>query len=264
MLPPAVRFAAHPRWWAWHLLLVTVLVSFGWLGWWQLQSFDAPEERPATSGTVALDRVASPGGRLGADDVGRRVRAEGTWEAPSQLVVPGRELDGRVGSLVMTPLRTAAGVLPVVRGWVPGETAAPEPPPGRIAVVGVLQRSETEADAAPDATDPADGQLAYVATVTLLERLPYDADELYDGYLVLRSQQPSDPQAPETVQPRERSATGGVGRWRNLAYAMQWWLFAGAAVFFWGAVLRRAAREQEPAADPPAATGRLAAPRRRT
>ena len=217
---------------------------------------------------MAVDSVTSPGGRLGADDVGRRVRATGTWDADGQLLVPGRTHGGRTGSLVVTPLRTEQGVLPVVRGWVADGSAPAAPAGGEVTVTGVVQQSETEADAAVSPAGLPPGQVAYVATVALLERLPDDPDELYDGYVVLRSQDPADPAAPARVAAdgREGSSGDGVSRWRNLAYGLQWWLFAGAAVFFWGAVIRRAALESRPGpgsasgASPPS----LAAPPRRT
>jgi cytochrome oxidase assembly protein ShyY1 len=264
-----IRFALAPRWWAWHLALVAVLVAFGWLGWWQVQSFEDSGARPQASqraAAVAVDSVTRAGGRLEADDIGRRVRATGTWDADGQLLVPDRTHGGRTGSLVVTPLRTTQGVLPVVRGWVSGGSA-PVPADGEVTVTGVVQQSETEGDAtvAPAGLPP--GEVAYVATVTLLERLPYDADELYDGYVVLRSQDPADPGAPARVAADGREGSGdGVGRWRNLAYGLQWWLFAAAAVFFWGAVIRRAALESRPGpgSQPGAPPPSLAAPRRRT
>lgn len=261
-----VAFALRPRWWAWHLLLVAVLVSFGWLGWWQLESFDRPSSGTATQRPVAaVDRVTVPGGRLAADDPGRRVRATGTWEADRQLLVPERELDGRAGALVVTPLRTDAGVLPVVRGWLPAGAAQPDPLTGPVVVTGVVHASETEADAVVGPAATRAGEVAYVATVALLERLPYEASELYDGYVVLRAQDPADPAGLERLEPlRHDDPAGGVGRWRNLAYGLQWWLFGAAAIFFWGSVIRRAALERGPDPEPGAAREPLAAPRRTT
>lgn len=275
-ISPNVRLALRPQWWAWHVALVAVLVAFGWLGWWQLDSFeDAAPARPAGSdapSVAALDEVTEPGGRLDAVDVGRRVRVTGAWEADGQLLVPDRERSGRLGTLVVTPLRTSAGVVPVVRGWLPTGAVASRPPSGTATVTGVLQRSETEADAsAVTGTLPA-GQVPYVATVTLLSALPYDGDELYDGYVVLRSQQPVDRSTERLrlVAPVETAAPGGgVGRWRNLAYGLQWWVFAGAAVVFWASVLRRSGREEHPPR-PPSPAGAdgppppLVAPRRTT
>jgi cytochrome oxidase assembly protein ShyY1 len=180
-------------------------------------------------------------------------------------VVPGRERAGREGLLVVTPLRTGRGVVPVVRGWVADRAAVPAPPRGAVTVVGVVQRSETEADATT--LVPAEGEVGYVATVTLLAATEYDPDELYDGFLVLRASRPADPDAPALVATdRPDDGSGQVGRWRNLAYAVQWWIFAAAAVFFWAVVLRRAAQER-PAPELPAPGGpgaALSAPRRRT
>ena len=248
--------AMQPRWWPGHLALVVVLAGFGWLGWWQLGTFEdaaAPAARPAAA-PVPVDRLTEPGGRLDPADVGRTVRATGRWEAAGQLVVPGRDRAGRTGAWVVTPLRTDAGVLPVVRGWLPSPGTAAAPPQGSVTVTAVLQRSETEADstAATGTTGP--GEVGYVATVTLLSALPYDADDLYDGFAVLRSQRPPVPAAPALVAPAERSVGEGVGRWRNLAYGLQWWVFAAAAAVFWVLVLRRASGEARAARDAPPRT----------
>jgi surfeit locus 1 family protein len=265
--PSTVRLALAPRWWAWHVLLVAALVAMGWLGWWQLRSFeDGGAEGARPQRVVGIDTVTSPGGRLRAGDPGRVVTARGSWEADRQLTVPDRDLAGRAGRWVVTPLRTGAGLLPVVRGWVPRRAPAPVPPPGEVTVRGVLQESESASDGSLT-TVPSRRQVPYVATVTLLDVLPYDADELYDGYLALRSTAPGDPAAPRTVEASTDPGghPGQVGRWRNLAYALQWWLFAAAAVFFWAAVLRRAVREQRAAAAAPGeADAALTAPRRTT
>ena len=262
-----IRFALQPRWLPWHLLLVAVLVSFTWLGGWQLSAFEARDggAAPETLATAPLDRLTVPGGRLGADDVGRRVRVEGRYDDGRTLLVPGREEVGgsRRGYLVVSPLVTATGVLPVVRGWVdePGSPAA-VPPKGSVRVAGLLQRSESGPPPGTPAVRP--GFLPYVATVTLLDALPYRPAELYDGYLALRSEAPAPAVAPVPVE-AQAAERDGVGRWRNLAYALQWWVFAGAAVFFWWLVLRRAALEQrEPDRAPDEGPPPLVAPRRTT
>jgi cytochrome oxidase assembly protein ShyY1 len=92
------------------------------------------------------------------------------------------------------------------------------------------------------------GQVPYLASVQLLDALPYSPDELYDGYLLLRSERPAAAVAPAPVEARGVD-DGGVSRWRNLGYGLQWWFFAGAAVWFWWTVLRRSLREQR-AAEP--------------
>ena len=118
-----IRFALQPRWLAWHLLLVVVLVSFTWLGRWQLgASSTRAATRPARPGrTAALDRLTAPGGRLAAGDVGRRVRGDRQLRrrtAPGWSPAGTGPAAAGTGFLVVSPLRTGRGVLPVVRGWV--------------------------------------------------------------------------------------------------------------------------------------------------
>jgi len=282
-----VALALTPRWWPWHVALLAVLVSFGWLGWWQLASFGAGDAtgRSGAGPPASLQRLIEPGGRLDATDVGRRVRAVGSWDGTGQLLVPGRVRAGQLGAWLVTPLRVGDGVVPVVRGWVASPAAAPAPPAGTVTVAGVLARSETEADATTPVGATEAGEIPYLATVTVLAALPYTGGELYDGFLVLRSQQPPDPAAPTVLRDTDQavgSSTdqpvgGSVGKWRNLAYALQWWVFGVAAAVFWAMVLRRAARDRAEVlarervqisappttlGDPPRAP--LPAPRRRT
>jgi cytochrome oxidase assembly protein ShyY1 len=268
------RFVRQPRWLAWHLLLVVVLVSFTWLGRWQLDAFEHKAGHGVAAGdrrTAALDALSRPGGRLDEGDVGRRVTATGSYDPDGTRLVDGRDPQGGSGTglWVVSMLRTADGVQPVVRGWVrehddPEATA----PSGEVTVTGLLQRSEG-GPSGREAGDVGPDQLPYVATVTVLDVLRYSPGELYDGYLALRSEQPSTRAARPAPVSAQDLSSGGVGRWRNLAYALQWWLFAGAAVFFWFVVLRRAVQEQRepdhlPAPPDDAGPPSLVAPRRTT
>jgi cytochrome oxidase assembly protein ShyY1 len=184
----------------------------------------------------------------------RRVRVSGTYDAGRTLLVPGRERAGRDGFLVVTPLRSADGVVPVLRGWVPTRRSpAVRGPDGQVLVTGRLQASESSDASAVDPLDPLpSGQVAYVSTVVLLDAWRVPSQQIYDGYVVLGRERPAASATPATVAAQRPS--GGVSRWRNLAYALQWWLFAGAAVFFWASVLRRAYSERRrPRDDDPSA-----------
>jgi cytochrome oxidase assembly protein ShyY1 len=156
----------------------------------------------------------------------------------------------RVGFYVVTPLRTSSGVLPVVRGWVASRASdAATAPAGHVTVTGRLQGSESSGDSAVDPLDPMpDNEIAYVATVNLLETWPYSSHALYDGYIVASNETPAAANTPARVA--AQTPSGGVGRWRNLAYAVNWWLFAAAAVFFWGSVIRRAVTERRSGRSP--------------
>jgi surfeit locus 1 family protein len=262
-----LRFALRPRWLAWHLALVVALATFGWLGWWQVGSFGEEAERPSDQPVTSLDRVTEPGGRLDRADVGRRVTAEGSWLPEAQLLAPGRERDGREGAWVITPLQTSAGVMPVVRGWVPNGEPVPEPPAGPVSVIGVVQPSEDQRDATRPAGALPDAAVPYVATVTLLSAdgaagRAYEPSTVYDGFVVLREATPAD-DGLTRVEPEHSAAPEAVGRWRNLGYGLQWWVFGAAAVFLWWSVLRRAWRESAAPAEP-TPREEPAAPRRTT
>jgi cytochrome oxidase assembly protein ShyY1 len=231
------------------VLLIVVLVAFGWLGRWQLDTFEQSRSRPvSTAHPAALDRVLTPGARDAGGAADRSVVVTGTYDVRRQLLVPHREHGGRDGWLVLSPLRTAHGVLPVVRGWVPTPGAASARTPiGPVRLTGVVEPSENADDSGVDPlADLPRGQVAYVSTVLVLDAWPYPVDRLYDGYVVATQESPAPRPAPDRAVPHRPS--GGVGPWRNLAYALQWWLFVGAAVFSWWSVLRRAAQDEAAAA----------------
>jgi cytochrome oxidase assembly protein ShyY1 len=239
-----MRRLLAPRWLAWHAALVAALVAFGLLGAWQLEGF---RDSGAAGRVEAADRapladVLRPAGGLPGNAVGRPVQAVGRYDASNTLLVPGRTDGGREGFLVVTPLRTTDGVATVSRGWVPtADDAAVEPPSGDVTVTGVVRPSEEQAESRVDPfADLPDGQVPYVSTVLLLDRLPYDPDEVYDGYLALRSESPPPATAPA---PLAAGNDDGAGRWRSLGYALQWWFFGAAAAFFWWSVVRRSLRE---------------------
>jgi cytochrome oxidase assembly protein ShyY1 len=240
----------RPRWLLWHAALVVMLFAFTLLGLWQLDHFEHHARSRADRPVVAVDDVTRPGGRLAEDDVARRVTAQGTYDGTRTRLVPGREHDNRVGFLVVTPLRTASGILPVVRGWVASRSsAAATAPAGPLTLTGRLQGSESSAASVVDPLDslPAN-EIAYVSTVSMLETWPYSPRTVYDGYVVATREVPAGAVAPVRVEAQR--PTGGVGRWRNLAYALNWWLFGAAAIFFWGSVIRRAVIEQRSGRSP--------------
>jgi cytochrome oxidase assembly protein ShyY1 len=242
-------FLLGPRWLLWHAALVVVLVAFTLLGFWQLDHFEHHARSRADRPVVAIDDVTRPGGRLADDDVARRITARGTYDGSRTRLVPGREHDNRAGFLVVTPLRTTSGILPVVRGWVASRSSvAATPPTGPVTLTGRLQGSESSDASATDPLALPANEIAYVSTVSLLETWPYSPRTLYDGYVVATREVPAGSASPARVEAQRPS--GGVGRWRNFAYALNWWLFGGAAIFFWGSVIRRAVTEQRTGRSP--------------
>ncbi len=253
------RFLLAPRWLAWHAATLVAVVGFGWLATWQLAAFRA-EGRPSApvaapgEAAVPLAELARPGTALPTVALGRPVRVEGRYQARWQLLVPGRRLGEAVGFHVLTPLVTSDGaVVPVRRGWVADvDSPATQPPRGVVTVTGVLLPSEPPGAARVDpGRGLPDDRLPVVTTAELMRRLPVAPDRLYEGFVALTGQQPgaTGASAPQLVPLEPLPAPGGgglggLGRWQNLGYTLQWWVFAAAAVVFWVMVVRNAVADR--------------------
>ncbi|MGV8976995.1 MAG: SURF1 family protein [Cellulomonas sp.] len=262
-----LRAAVRPR------MLVLLLVLLGAaavcvrLGVWQLdraeirgessaaQQLAAQEAQPPVGlGDVLAPQTAFTGGL-----VGRRVVVRGVYDAAGQVLVVDRALDGRTGYLVLTPLRVTddrprpaassaatldatpvvaapeevpAGtpVLPVVRGWVavPDDAAALAVPTGEVTVTAWLQSSE-----ASGRSDLPPGQVDAISSAQLLNRW---GGPIWTGYGVLRASDPDQGDGLTLLPTPVRSGTGlNV---QNLAYAAQWWIFGGFAIFLWLRMVR--------------------------
>lgn len=243
-----LRTALQPRWLALLALVLLVCVVFGWLGSWQLgvardrgaqQAARTVRAQPA----VPVDLVLRPqqGFTPAADS--RQVSATGSYDASRHVLVSDRMQRGRAGWWVVTALRTDGGAwLPVVRGWVadPGEVSAlgSSVPSGPVSLTGVLQPDDPPAGAG--GTELVPGQLSELDAAELVNRW---GAPIYNGYLVLRAEQLRSEQPAAGVQQPERVpppslAPQGIA-WRNAAYALQWWVFAGFALVLWWKMVRQ-------------------------
>lgn len=240
------RFVRSPRWLGFALLCVLVSLACVRLGFWQLSRYEsrsasnAHVDRNASAAPVPVDRVLEVGGTVTSSEEWRRVKATGTYDVQHQLVVRQRPLNGQNGFQVLTPLRTQAGpVLVVDRGWVPsGATArtapdVPAPPSGTVTVVGLVRASE---DGALRSSDLPPGQVRNITVPQIGQLL---GQPVYDGYLQLSSEQPAPAQS-LTALPLEDDAPSLL----NLAYTVQWWIFAGIALAGYGIFVRREARDR--------------------
>ena len=247
-----LRTALKPRWLALFALLVLIVVAFTQLGLWQLHVArdkglaealrKAHEARP-----VLVDSVVEPHQPFPNAASARPVIASGSYAADGQLLVGPRRLEGREGWWVVTPLvvDTTGARLAVVRGFVT-DASSVRPPPGQpVEVTGALAPGESPAPAPASpagATVPALGSLDLAV---LVNRWPGD---LYNAFVFAQGEKtvatnasvaPTD--GLQRVPPPE--VTGGI-RWRNAAYALQWWVFAGFAAFMWVKMVREDARRE--------------------
>lgn len=190
------------------------------LGLWQMAQFqrsalDVATQR-AEMETVDLAGNIRPDGIV-EDIYGRYATASGSY-LPEYQVLVGDEAPLRVATAFqLTDGRTVA----VVRGSVAAGAPVPEPPAGPQDIVGVFLASDSPAEAGAKPL----GDLSTVRLQQLAQEWPTG---LVGGYLTL-SEDASTAQglgAAEVVLPE------GEGSATHRGYAMQWWVFAGAAIAF--------------------------------
>lgn len=202
----------------WLVGLVVTAVMLG-LGLWQAQTFraqgqDAMRAR-MTQSAVPLESVLQVG-QIPRDGYGRPVTVRGSYLPDQQLLVPVAGAPDRFR--VVTAMRLADGsVLPVVRGVSSG-TVAPPPPATETTQTGLLLPTEGESG---EALPP--GQLGSVRLQQLAQLWP---DQLMPGFLSLDAAGAGAQGMPAAVV----DVPSAAGQARNNGYALQWWIFAAAAI----------------------------------
>lgn len=218
-------------WLRWALLIVFVAVLgvvFVNLGSWQL---DRLAQRKANNSTTLTNesRPVRPfadifTGEIRDADQWQRVEARGTYDAEHQFLLRYRRNGDAEGYEVVTPLRTAAGVVLVDRGFVALERgiripdAAPAPPAGEVTIVGHVRRNEQGRRAA---VTPVGGQMRLINSDAIGATLGYP---VMNGYIGLITSIPEQAGGFEPIRLPEIS--DGPHFW----YAVQWFLFTGIAV----------------------------------
>ena len=248
------RFLLERRWLGFHLLTVVLCLACVAGGLWQA---DRREQRRALNTVietnsdqepVAVSALLAPDGTpadapAAVAHTWRRVIVTGSYDTEAQLLVRNRTFSGRgVGYEVLTPLITADGTALIVnRGWVGAAGTArtvpdvPEPPPGEVTLTGRVRPSQVT----PQRADPPAGQLLAADLDRVAGTMPY---ALYGGYVELVAQRPVPAEAP-LLLPAPQVKSGP-----HLAYAVQWFLFAGVGVVGWVILVRREASDRRFAA----------------
>ncbi len=220
-----------------HAFAVAVTVLCVVAGLWQYGVYETEQTNDradrSTRTPVPLTQALTIDGVIGTDQVGARVVASGRYAATDQqLLVSGRERDGRTGYWVLSPLlvdaETAdAAALLVVRGWTE-QPVLPPVPTGPVAVTAALQPGD-DLDELEPSVPGSDRVIGSVRIPALVNELPY---RLYPAYALRTDQVPDDPEplGAVTLPPPDASWTTGL---TNLAYALQWWVFGAFALFMW-------------------------------
>ncbi len=231
-----------PRWLGLFALVVAVMVSFGFLGLWQLSVArdKGRAEQVAAAPTLPVADVAqvlTPHAPFPADGNGRRITATGRYDGSAQVLVTPRLLRGESGYWVVTPLvvRSTGARIAVVRGFVtdPAQAAMPDAA-GEVTVSGTLTPGESPAASAAPLPD---GQLAALDLSLLVNRWP---GALYNAFVFATAEAPdvTSLASPAVERVPPPALAGGGLSWRNAAYALQWWVFALFAAYMWWRMVR--------------------------
>jgi cytochrome oxidase assembly protein ShyY1 len=241
------RFLLRPAWLLLHLFVVVLVVAMVSAMFWQLQRLDEKRSRNdeirsrQDAAAVPIEDLIAPDATTdaGADQRFRPVTATGTYDLEGQVLLRSRDLDGRPGLWVYTPLDLGDGTAVAVnRGWIPvgdetdGSDSPFETPSGPVTVEGLAEQSY------PDARPAGERQttIAHADLDWLDEQV--DAD-LYPVAIQLRAQDPPPvDDLPVILDPPE--LTEGP----HLSYAGQWFLFTLVVVIGYPVLLRRIAQQR--------------------
>jgi surfeit locus 1 family protein len=211
--------------------LAGVAVTFA-LGCWQL---GRAHQKEALAAAIAAARQAAPlppQALLAPDaaaQVHRPVRARGRWVAGRTVFLDNRQMAGRVGFYVVTPLRLAGSdaVVLVQRGWAPRNfeqrTQLPpvDTPAGDVELTGRIAPPPSrlyQPGADPGGPIRQNLDLAAFSAETGLALLPVTVQETGAASQGLL---------------RDWPEAGGRGPESNYGYAFQWWALSGLIAFLY-------------------------------
>ena len=239
------------RFWGAHLLTILAVAASIALATWQFGVWQASRraQEHDLSGLppIALAKVFAQGQAFPGNDIGRPVTLSGRWLPADTFFVKGRLPRGGVsvdGYLAVTPVLIDGSAIPVVRGWTKSGVAPPvaaEP----VSITGWLEPS--------DESDPVQIKPGLFGSLSLAAVAQTISTPLYSGFVVAKSAT-SGLDGVRALGPTQTSSTGadwGTGL-RNFLYGVQWWLFAGLAVYLWWRWCRD--QRQPPTSEPVAST----------
>ncbi|MET0915088.1 MAG: SURF1 family protein [Aeromicrobium sp.] len=214
-----------------HVLGVVAVIVCIVMGLWQAGVYDSRQEHEqADKQTVPRVALAD---LWGANDPFTRelnqrpVTVEGEFApAADQIWVTDKVQGDRTGAWLVAPLVVAGGneALLVVRGWAPAPGDLPDVPAGPVTLEAALQQGES----AGGTFDAADRTIGSVRIPALINELPYD---LYSGFAISTDEAIAG--GLELVPPPLPGDVSWTVGLKNLAYALQWWVFGLFAAFMW-------------------------------
>ncbi|MER7153241.1 SURF1 family cytochrome oxidase biogenesis protein [Streptomyces lydicus] len=234
------------------LVLIPVMIK---LGFWQLHRHEhkvAQNQLIASSlaaKPVPVTALTAPGRDLPHHDMWRTVTATGTYDTAHEVVVRQRTAadEQSIGYYVLTPLVLADGDAVLVnRGWISAGndlTKFPDVPPapkGKVTVTGRMMADETTAFSGIKDTKGLPAR--QVMLINSKEQAKRTGRPMLGGYIEQTGPEPAGGK-PELVPEPDHDSIGP-----HMAYAIQWWLFAGAVPVGWIILVRRERRDRAEAA----------------
>lgn len=223
-----------------HLFAVLAVVLCVLGGFWQLGAYDARQgdaaRKSAAAAPAPIDEVWGIGRPFAADLQDRRVTVQGRFApADEQIWVRGPISDGRAWLVAPFLVDGSEGALLVVRGSADAPGALPPVPSGEVSLGVVVQPSQ-----GGGLPLDADRVTTSITTPSLVNELPY---RLWSGYGLVQDWSgyagagDATPGYGTPVDPPDPDVSWTVGL-KNLAYALQWWVFAVFAVALWWRMCR--------------------------
>ena len=247
------RFLVRPRWLAFHVLCIALVVSMVNLGFWQYdrlqqrRDFNAETESRQSLPPEPFTQVV----QLDTDPAAvewRIVTVSGSYLAGEQVLRINASQAGAPGVNVVTPLAPLddGRLVLVNRGFVPVGVDVPRAPSGVVQITGRLRVSE--ARRLGGLTDPP-GELAEIQRIDidrLAQQLPRQLAPLYIDLIEV---QPPQGDVPLPLPP-PRSSEGS-----HLSYMVQWWIFSVLVVIGWTLAVRRSIQQRRRVLNAEAARG---------
>lgn len=231
------RFLIGPKWIAFHLLVVVLVITMVNLAFWQLRrlderrQFNAQVRANANQPIAPLDDV-SPAVTKPAAIEWRRVRMTGTYVPGHEFLVVNRSQNGDSGRNVVDALQLADGTLLLVnRGFVREQEATPAPPAGAVDVVGRLRASERRI-----AGQPADASTGVLTEIRRID-LGVLAKQFDTSVLPMYVEQLES--APPDAKSLEPIIAPTLDEGPHLSYTVQWFIFSGCVIVGWVLAVRR-------------------------
>ncbi|WP_434614681.1 SURF1 family protein [Arthrobacter sp. A5] len=242
-----LKTALKPRWIAALIFALAISGVFVLLSQWQFSRSTERTDAPPVvlESAKPLLSVLDPGTPMHSGAADQLVTATGHFDASRQVLVQNRLQDGESGYWVVTAfvvdgapvLKGAVAsnetVIPVARGWLSDPAQAQAPTSGPINLGGRLIPSEAP-NPKPDV--PA-GEVAALSTAQLVNVWQVSS---YPGFIISNSELSGGKDVGAravagnlhaitvTAQPDEAPVN-----WLNIFYAIEWFVFAGFAVFLW-------------------------------